>query len=87
MYRFLSSLPHQLGCYFGGSRGLFTPQRCGFEVGGTPYAIAQFSPDPSWEASSVAAPILCPGGASKAVGDDQGADLFHFTQEEASAQG
>lgn len=84
VYRLLSSLPPQLGCYFRGSRGLFTPQRCGFEVGGTPYAIAQFSPDRSWEASSA---ILCPGGASKAVGDDQGADLFHFIQEEANAQG
>lgn len=77
MYRLLSSLPPQLGCYFGGSRGLFTPQRSGFEVGGTPYAIAQFSSDP-WEASTVAAPILRPGGASKAVGDDQGSDLFSF---------
>lgn len=32
----------------------------------------------SWEASSVAVLILCPGGASKAVGDDQRSGLFSF---------
>lgn len=32
----------------------------------------------SCEASPVAPPILCPGGASKAVGDDQGSGLSSF---------